>query len=56
MSFRGTLRWGDAGEVVGLDDTTGMGMTVIGMEGGGEDRADGRAWLRSGLDSSLEVR
>lgn len=46
--------------MVGLDDTTGMGMTVIGMEGagwgGGEDRADGEgACLCSGLDSSFEV-
>lgn len=59
VSFWGTLRWGDAGDMVGFDDTTGMGMTVIGMEGaggGGEDRADGGAWLRSGLSSSPEVR
>lgn len=46
----------------GLDDTTGMGMTVMGMEGkgggagGGEGRADEGAWLRSGLNSSLAVR
>lgn len=61
---------GDAGDVVGLADTTGMGMIVMGMVGagwggggagrggggGGEDRADGGAWLRSGLDASPEVR
>lgn len=55
--------WGDTGDVVGLADTTGMGMTVIGTEGagwvgggGGEDRTDEGVWLRSGLNSSLEVR
>lgn len=53
MSFWGTLRCGDAGDVVRLDDTTGIGMAVMGMEGA-EAGAEAEAGVEGGAERGAE--
>lgn len=46
---------GRVGEPVGLGVTTGMGMTVMGMEGGGREGGMGTGWCSVRSSSALET-